>query len=97
MLAGSATYDLVCMMWRLTIHYLCKLLTASGNLMLTAGRRGGLVVEHRTPEPEVVVQSSLGSPCCIHEQDTFISQKVLVIPRKWWLRPDMTEKSLTGT
>ena len=23
--------------------------------------------------------------------------KVLVIPRKWWLRPDMTEKLLTGT
>ena len=24
-------------------------------------------------------------------------KKVLVIPRKWWLRPDMTEKLLTGT
>ena len=30
------------------------------------------------------------------EQDTFTSQKVLVIPRKRWLRPDMTEKLLTG-
>ena len=29
--------------------------------------------------------------------DTFTSQKVLVIPRKRWLRPDMTEKLLTGT
>ena len=32
------------------------------------------------------VRSSLGSPCCILEQDTFTSQKVLVIPRKiCWL------------
>ena len=34
------------------------------------------------------VRSSLGSPCCILEQDTFKSQKVLVIPRKRWLRPE---------
>ena len=26
------------------------------------------------------------------EQDTFTSQRVLLIPRKRWLRPDMTEK-----
>ena len=38
------------------------------------------------------VRSSLGSPCCILEQDTLTSQKVLIIPRKQWLRPDMTEK-----
>ena len=31
------------------------------------------------------------------EQDTFTSQKVLVIPRKRWLHPDMTEKLFTGT
>ena len=42
-------------------------------------------------------RSSLGSPCCILEQNTFTSQKVLVIPRKRWLRPDMTEILLTGT
>ena len=24
-------------------------------------------------------------------------KKVMVIPRMWWLRPDMTEKLLTGT
>ena len=30
-------------------------------------------------------------PCCVPEQ------KVQVISRKWWLRPDMTEKLLTGT
>ena len=28
---------------------------------------------------------------------TLCSPKVLVIPRKWWLLPDMTEKLLTGT
>ena len=28
---------------------------------------------------------------------TLYSQKVLVIPRKQWLRPDMTEQLLTGT
>ena len=30
-------------------------------------------------------------------RDTFTPRKVLVIPRKRWLRPDMTEKLLTGT
>ena len=64
---------------------------------LSARRRGGLVVERRTPERELGVRSSLGSPCCILEQDTFTSQKGLVKPRKRWLRPDMTEKLLTGT
>ena len=43
------------------------------------------------------VRSSLRSPYCVLEQDTFISQNVLVIPRKRWLHPDMTEKLLTGT
>ena len=41
------------------------------------------------------VRSSLGSPCCVIEQDTIYSQKVLVIHRKRWLRPDMTEKLFT--
>ena len=45
------------------------------------------------------VRSSLRSPCCILKQDrpTFTSQKVLVIPRKRWLRPNMTEKLFTGS
>ena len=30
------------------------------------------------------------------EQDTFTSQKVLVIPRKRWRRPKITEKLFTG-
>ena len=55
------------------------------------------MVEHQTPEQEVRVRSSLRSPCCVLEQDTFTSQKVLFIPRKRWLRPDMTEKLFTGT
>ena len=54
------------------------------------------MVERRTPERDSGVRSSLGSPCCFLEQDTFTSQKVLVLPRKRWLRPDMTEKVLTG-
>ena len=33
----------------------------------------------------------------ILEQDTFTSKKLLTIPRKRWLHPDMTEKLLTGT
>ena len=62
------------------------------------GRRRGLFVERRTPERVVgPVRSSLRSPCCVLEQDTFTSPKVLVIPRKRWLRPDMTEKLLAGT
>ena len=42
------------------------------------------------------VGSSLRSACCILEQDTSISQNVLVIPRKLWFRPEMTEKLFTG-
>ena len=57
----------------------------------------GLVEEGRTPEREVGGRSSLNLPCCVLEQDTFTSQKVLLISRKRWLRPDMTEKWLTGT
>ena len=54
------------------------------------------MVERQTPERDVGVRSSLGLPCCILEQDTFTSQKVLVIFRKQWLRPNMTEKLLIG-
>ena len=50
--------------------------------------RGGLVVERQTPEREVG-GSILRSLCCVLEQDTFTPPKVLVIPRKRWLRPDM--------
>ena len=40
------------------------------------------------------VPSPLGSPCCFLE---IYSPKVLVIPRKRWLRSNMTEKLFTGT
>ena len=43
------------------------------------------------------VRSSLRSPCCVLQQDTFTSHKVIVIPRKQWVRPDITEKKFTGT
>ena len=35
--------------------------------------------------------------CRATKKDTFTPRKVLVIPRKRWLHPDMTEKLLTGT
>ena len=54
------------------------------------------MLEPRTPEREVWGRD-LPPLCCVLEQDTFTPRKVLVIPRKWWLRPDMTEKLLTGT
>ena len=56
-----------------------------------------LVVERRTPEREVGGSILTQVVVLLLEQDTFTSQKVLVIPRKRWLRPDMTEKLLTGT
>ena len=42
------------------------------------------------------VRSSLGLPCCILEQHISTSQKLPVILRKRWLRPNITEKLLTG-
>ena len=54
------------------------------------------MVERRTPEREVGVRFSLTSSSCALEQDTLTSQKVMVVPRKRWFRPDMTEKLLSG-
>ena len=52
----------------------------------------------RTPDPEVGGSSPTRvKPCCVLEQGTFTPQKVLVIPRKRWLHPNMTEKLFTGT
>ena len=51
----------------------------------------------RTPDPEVGGSSPTRvKPCYVLEQGTFTPQKVLVIPRKRWLRPNMTEKLFTG-
>ena len=52
----------------------------------------------QTPDPEVRGSSPTRvKPCCVLEQGTFTPLKVLVIPRKRWLRPNMTEKLFTGT
>ena len=52
----------------------------------------------RTPDPEVRGSSPTRvKPCCVLEQGTFTPKKVLVIPRKRWLRPNMTEKLFIGT
>ena len=51
----------------------------------------------RTPDPEVGGSSpSRVKPCCVLEPGTFTPQKVLVIPRKQWLRPNVIEKLFTG-
>ena len=41
-------------------------------------RRGGLVIERRTPEREVGSSISIKLPCFVFEQDIFTSQKVLI-------------------
>ena len=51
------------------------------------------MVECRTPEREV----GGSPPCCVLEQDTLLPESTGELPRKRWLRPDMTEKLLTGT
>ena len=40
---------------------------------------------------------NLPPPCCVLEQDTLFPESTGKLPRKRWLRPDMTEKLLTGT
>ena len=55
------------------------------------------MVERRTEEQEVGGSILTRVAVFFLEQDTFTSQKVLVIPRKRWLCPDMTEQLLTGT
>ena len=54
------------------------------------------MVEGQTPEREVGGSILTQVAFCVLEQDTFTSQKVLVIPRKRSLLHDMTEKLLTG-
>ena len=48
---------------------------------------------HRTPGFEPHSGQTVSCPCARH----IYSPKVLVIPRKRWLRPNMTEISFTGT
>ena len=54
------------------------------------------MVERWTPEREVArFETYLRRVVSLSK--TLYSSKVKVIPRKWWLRFDMTEKLLTGT
>ena len=52
------------------------------------------MVERLTPDKRSGVRNHLR--CVVSLSKTLFSQKVLVISRKQWLRPDMTEKLLTG-
>ena len=67
------------------------------NVQMADRRRGGLVVERRTPEREVG-GSILTQVAVLCPSARYIYLPiVLVIHRKRWLRPDMTGKLLTGT
>ena len=60
------------------------------------GEGGGLVVEPQTLEQEDYGSIlSQGLVLC-HWARHIYSPKVLVIPSKQWLRPEMTEKLFTG-
>ena len=70
----------------------------SRDLQLSRGSAVAWWLMPRTPDPEVGGSSPTRvKPCCVLEQGTITPQKVLVIPRKRWLRPNMTEKVFTGT
>ena len=59
------------------------------------GGRGGLVVNARTPDPEVGFEPDSGRRV-VSLSKTYLPPKVLVIPRNQWLCPNMTEKLFTG-
>ena len=56
------------------------------------GGGGGRIVVERS-----WVGSPLATSCCVLEQDIHNSREYWLKPMKRWLRPDMTEKLLTGT
>ena len=60
------------------------------------GERGGSVVECRTPEREVRGSRPTATVLCPWARH-FNPRKYWLITQKRWLRPDMTEKLLTGT
>ena len=53
------------------------------------------MVEPQTPEREVGGLIPTSAVLSL-SKDTFTPRKVLVIPKKRWLRPYMTEKLFTG-
>ena len=65
-------------------------------LKMNTREASGLVVARRTPEREVggsiLTQVAVLCSCARY----IYLPKVLVIPRKRWLRPDLTEKLFTG-
>ena len=86
-----------------TYNYHTSNVIMSGGTTTSVGGAVAWWLTPRTPDPEVGVRAPFGSPCCVLEQDIFTPpppQKkkkiVLVISRKRWLRPNMTEKLFTG-
>ena len=71
--------------------------TRTEAVLACTGERRGLVVEPRTPEREMSGFDTYFRRAVSLSKDTFTLRKVLAIPRKRWLRPDMTEKLFTGT
>ena len=55
------------------------------------------MVERWTSEREIGGSISIRALCCVLEQDIYYLPKVLVIPTKRYLRPDMTDKLFTVT
>ena len=56
------------------------------------GKRGSAVAERRISAPDPHLRH-----CVVSLSKAHLLPIVLVKPRKQWLRPDMTEKLLTGT
>ena len=79
-----------------SIITLKKTCSPKDKCMRELGERGGSVVERRIPEREVGgFETYLRRVVSLSK--TLYSPKVLVIPRKRWLRLYMTEQLLTGT
>ena len=77
---------------------ICYYIDSTICLLLKPGSAVAWWLLPRTPDSEVGGSSPTGvKPCCVLEQGTFTPQKVLVIPWKRWLRPNITEKMFTGT
>ena len=69
-----------------------------GKSHIQKGRGRGLVVERQTPERVVGgFDPHSGRRVLFLSKIHLPPKKVLVIPRKRWLCPDITEKLLTGT
>ena len=71
--------------------------TARGNYTFTTGGALAWWLTHRTPDPEVGGSSPARVAVLCPLARHIYPQKVLVIHRKRWLRPNMTEKLFTGT